>query len=332
MPLRPFALPADLGVMMDLIPPSFQYPDHPEWGVQDDEMESMVDTMRGIRRMWPLVRLIMLVHAPMRDIMRGYIWEEDGQPVGLCNVIRDGGTDVWYIGNVAVLPAYRRRGIARQLVQACLDYARERGAQAISLDVIDANLPAYELYKALGFEHYAGQVELDYEAEDADLPPKELLPDGYTIEDLSLRAWQTHYELAQRITPGAVQRFQPVQEGSFRFPAIKVLLAPLIFQALGWHPYQRVVRATASGQVVAAIRAMVRRRAGGVNQLDLRLDLAHDHLAPGLFNHARRAIMARSPGRRIVAHIRDWQEPLIAAGLEAGFTCKVRMHTLGILM
>lgn len=53
--------------------------------------------------------------------------------------------------DVAVAPAYRRRGIARTLMQTVLADAAERGASAIFLEVRASNVSAIALYTALGF-------------------------------------------------------------------------------------------------------------------------------------------------------------------------------------
>ncbi len=71
----------------------------------------------------------------------------------------DGGKAVGYvllyivageadIVRVAVLPEYRRRGVAREL----LTRAFEKIDGAVFLDVRESNTPAIELYKSLGFE------------------------------------------------------------------------------------------------------------------------------------------------------------------------------------
>lgn len=52
---------------------------------------------------------------------------------------------------LAVDPAARRRGVARALVQACLDRAREQGASALVLSSAVDMYPAHRLYTSLGF-------------------------------------------------------------------------------------------------------------------------------------------------------------------------------------
>lgn len=56
------------------------------------------------------------------------------------------------ITNVAVLPAYRKKGIARKLLQQLLDEARQQGIYSIYLEVRDSNAAAITLYKHAGFK------------------------------------------------------------------------------------------------------------------------------------------------------------------------------------
>ena len=53
-----------------------------------------------------------------------------------------------HLMNVYTAPGYRRQGIARQLVTALMDEAKQRGVTEISLDATEAGRP---LYESLGF-------------------------------------------------------------------------------------------------------------------------------------------------------------------------------------
>ena len=53
-----------------------------------------------------------------------------------------------HLMNVYTLPGVRRRGVARTLVSALMDAARQRDATEISLDATEAGRP---LYRSLGF-------------------------------------------------------------------------------------------------------------------------------------------------------------------------------------
>ena len=55
------------------------------------------------------------------------------------------------IHDVVVEPAYRRRGLARRVLSALLDWGAERGATTVWLHVQTDNEPAMTLYDGLGF-------------------------------------------------------------------------------------------------------------------------------------------------------------------------------------
>ena len=53
--------------------------------------------------------------------------------------------------NLAVAPPYRRRGVARALIEAACDRLRQTGARRLFLEVRVSNEPALALYHELGF-------------------------------------------------------------------------------------------------------------------------------------------------------------------------------------
>lgn len=55
-----------------------------------------------------------------------------------------------HIENVGVAAAYRREGIGRQLIEACVARAKERGATSLDLDCWEANQEAIAFYTSLG--------------------------------------------------------------------------------------------------------------------------------------------------------------------------------------
>lgn len=64
---------------------------------------------------------------------------------------------VWYLfreaelGNLAVAPGWRRRGLGTQLLDWALQKARERGTERIFLEVRVGNRTAQQLYERYGF-------------------------------------------------------------------------------------------------------------------------------------------------------------------------------------
>ena len=329
MPIRPFKLPADIDTLLAIIEPAFQYPENEAWSLQTDEMESMAETLNSVRRLWPLMRGLQLFVPSLRDLLAGFVWEEDGQAVGLANVDRRGTSRRWIIGNVAVLPAYRQRGIARALVQACIDLARARDAQQIVLDVVAGNDPAYTLYERLGFTPYSGSAMLDFEGEAVRGPLR--LPRGYHAAKITPFDWQPRFALAQRIQPEAVSRYEPVDESTFKIPPPLRLLFPLLNRLSGQRAERIVVR-DSGGQVVAAAAYHGRTRSGGTNDLSITLDPACPELAAPLVNALLGQVLHLAPGRRVEFEVPAWQPALIDAATAVGFTCRCEFRRMGLLL
>jgi len=80
-----------------------------------------------------------------------YLVEDDGAVVGILEA-NDAGSARVHVELVHVRPRARRRGAARALLQACVRDARERGAQWVSLDVLESNGAAKATWVGLGFE------------------------------------------------------------------------------------------------------------------------------------------------------------------------------------
>lgn len=79
---------------------------------------------------------------------------QDGEPVGLLAYsLRPGlfhGGESGYVEELVVLPAARRRGVARQLLRRAMRQMGERGCKEISLSVGLQNTEAQRLYRSLG--------------------------------------------------------------------------------------------------------------------------------------------------------------------------------------
>ncbi|MBQ9558145.1 MAG: ribosomal protein S18-alanine N-acetyltransferase [Clostridia bacterium] len=104
---------------------------------------------------------------------RGFVAREDGKlaAYAVVMVLADEAT----VANVAVLPEYRRRGIAKALLTASLDSCREDGAAVCFLEVRESNGAARKLYESFGFAEIAvRRGYYDSPVEDAIIMKKEL--------------------------------------------------------------------------------------------------------------------------------------------------------------
>lgn len=330
MSLRPIQLPADLIPLAGMLVETFNYLENPEWSVQSDERDQLVESIKGLRRIWPLIRIIQALSPGLRDILRGVIWEQDGQAVGVVTVQRRGTTDTWWVGTVGVLPSYRRQGIARTLALSGLDVIRERGGSQAILTVIDGNVPACALYESLGFEHYGGDVLL-HMAPGPTLP-EVTLPEGYIQEYSSLFDWRPRYELEKRIAPERLQRYEPVEEGRFRQPAMTRLLVPLFQYAQRSREEHLIIRSSAEGKVVAVGRAVANTRGQGPGEIGARLDPEHSGLAPYLISHLLGRVIARAPGRRTQFAAAEWMTSLVQAAEDMGMERRMAYRRMGIVL
>ena len=86
--------------------------------------------------------------------------EAEDKIVGYCGVFLPAPGVEADILTVAVLPAYRRQGIAREFMRQIEQWAQHRGASAMMLEVEKSNSGAIELYKALGYMQIS--VRMDY--------------------------------------------------------------------------------------------------------------------------------------------------------------------------
>ncbi|MGC8786207.1 MAG: GNAT family N-acetyltransferase, partial [Anaerolineae bacterium] len=120
------------------------------------------------------------------------------------------------ISNVAVHPDFRGRGIARQLMKAAIQEARQKGARWIILEVQTDNAPARQLYTELGFQVYDTIAELSLPVgKQAQRQTPTLVLRERRPED-----WQGVCHLLQATTPEAVQAVRPIVDSHYR-PTIK---------------------------------------------------------------------------------------------------------------
>lgn len=140
--LRPVQPRRDLAAMADLIEVCFA-------DTLDAGGRAMLREMRIMAKAgplaWWLARAVNAIPA-----LHGFVWIEDKRLVGNVSLARLPYDRGWMIANVAVYPEFRRRGIARQLMQAALAYIAPRGRFAV-LQVDAPNTAARHLYETLGF-------------------------------------------------------------------------------------------------------------------------------------------------------------------------------------
>jgi len=82
----------------------------------------------------------------------GFVWEVNGRIVGNVTLLTTKTAGRYQVVNVAVHPEFRRRGIARGLMQQVTTMVQQRDGREILLQVDKHNSSAIALYQSLGYD------------------------------------------------------------------------------------------------------------------------------------------------------------------------------------
>lgn len=330
MKTRPMKFPQDLTPLSEMLVETFQYPENPEWSVQTDEKEHLGNEVQSIRRLWPLIRTMQFFSQPLRDLLHGYVWEEEGEIVGATIVQRRGTSNVWAVGTVGVLPTFRRRGIARKLLETSLELIKRRGGEKVWLSVINGNLPAQSLYESLGFEVYDSTINYTINPFNPDPTPP--FPEGYAVSPLGRHDWRTRYELEKRIAPENTRIYEPIEIARFRRPWLVRLLAPIERLVRRVKEEDFVVRLGPGKKIVALAGCSVSTRGKGVNTIRIRLDPEQAGLTPYLVGRVFNSVLRQSPNLRIELNIPNWMPSIIEAVETLGSHRQVEYLKMGLVL
>lgn len=106
-------------------------------------------------------------HWLMTDHRALLVAKMDSRLIGYILIIYHRGTRLARVYSLAVLPDYRGQGIAKQLIVAGEQAARDSGRLYLRLEVSVDNLPAIRLYEALGFQKFGIYREYYQDHKDA---------------------------------------------------------------------------------------------------------------------------------------------------------------------
>jgi RimJ/RimL family protein N-acetyltransferase len=85
----------------------------------------------------------------------------DEEVIGFCDILpytAEGFTHVGRLG-MGVRSEWRRQGIGRRLLDACLPLARDAGIEKVELEVFSDNVAAIRLYESFGFKGEGTRVQ-----------------------------------------------------------------------------------------------------------------------------------------------------------------------------
>jgi ribosomal protein S18 acetylase RimI-like enzyme len=241
----------DLAAVADLIESCFA-------PTLDAAGRSAIQEMRLMSRMGPLVWALARVTRAIPPV-RGFVWYEAGRLVGNVSLTPAGYGRGWVIANVAVYPAFRRHGIAREMMRAAMERVARRGAFA-TLQVDADNRPARALYDRLGFREQRTFMRWR-RATHYRLP--EPPPDPPHLRRLARRDTNALVALAEGVRPnarGGMGWLRPTRRRDLRPPGLgglRLLLSGQLVEFWGIPG--------ADGELEAALR--IERRLGGLTTL-----------------------------------------------------------------
>ena len=121
------------------------------------------DAMGGGQALSDYVRQNLAAELKKRSTAHVFLAFDGDIPAGLATCIEGFSTfsckPLLNLHDLAVMPAYRGRGVARQLLASVEQQARALGCCKLTLEVLEGNTVARSLYRASGFEGYELKAE-----------------------------------------------------------------------------------------------------------------------------------------------------------------------------
>jgi mycothiol synthase len=95
------------------------------------------------------------------DPDRWWLATFEGRPVGVLLLVELPESGDWDVSYMGIVPEARRRGFAREMLLRALCEARAADVLNVTLSVDGRNLPAWQLYRSIGFEAFdRGEIYL----------------------------------------------------------------------------------------------------------------------------------------------------------------------------
>ena len=262
--IRPFDIGRDLRPVAELIADAFAHE-------LDPRGSAALREMRIMSHVGAFLKLLNRSTGEFDDLFGGFVWVEEGKVIGNVTVQRADATGTrWQIANVAVAPAYRGRGISRQLMLRSLDHIAENGGDWAVLQVYAQNQIAHNLYLRLGFEEVGGSVDLRLDRiakqSERDTEQKKGTPVPTNFYSFSVDQWQSLYELVNNQQSGQMQWWRAPRRIDFQI-TFEQLLVEWFWRSLGRsHIYRRCIQQTRRFDAALVLTAMHWR---GTHQLQL---------------------------------------------------------------
>jgi hypothetical protein len=245
------------------------------------------------------------------------VWVEEGQVVGnvsMRSALERGGS---LIGNVCVHPDWRRRGIARALMEAAVGELGRRRARWVGLEVREDNDHARGLYEALGFRE-AGRTLRMIRPAGVPCTQRQQAPSVFTWRRGGGQDGQALFELVRATTPAPVQSLLELRRANYEAGLERTIDVWLGGKRETWWIAER------DGRVCGAVRAL-RDRPRFPDRLEVLVRTRYVGRLGAALVAKGLASLQRSRSKIVEAVLPGHVEPLAVAMEEAGFR---RSHAL----
>lgn len=327
MSLRPLQVPQDFRRISAMVS---RLSTDTEWDLPHDDIRDLVGMFWLLRQTWDFMAPVRWFIPMLRDTLLGFVWEIENEIVGMAIYDRMWGSDTWRLTFLAVLPTYRRRGIAARLVDAVVNAVRDRNGSRILLEVEGQSTSAKQLFERMGFMVYAGEIEYEYSLPEA--PPLAALPEGYQQIPISYYADEPRYKLAKRIIPPRTQHFEQVTRSSFYRNNLWWGMRWLSLRARGTTETEFIIQTDPEGDIVALGGYAIRNQWGAISEIAIRVDERHPLLIPYLFHTLVYDAQHLSRRRRVEMIVPVWQTALRHYAEANGFFRLSEYYKMGIIL
>ncbi|MFN2265168.1 MAG: GNAT family N-acetyltransferase [Anaerolineales bacterium] len=211
--LRPFDIRKDLDAVANLVEMCFA-------DTLDEDGRRYVSHMHAASHNPGYLRWAMAVAENTPMPFSGFVWEQNSYLAGNLSLIpyRYQGKRCYLIANVAVDPAYRRKGIGKRLTTAAIEHAHKRGINEIWLHVRTENQAAQNLYQSLGFLEQARRTtwEIKPSSGFSTPSPSSTTPLEIQVSRPQLRYWDKYRQWLCSVYPPEFTWHQPFQLSALR--------------------------------------------------------------------------------------------------------------------
>lgn len=190
--IRPLAVSTDLKEIANLLSVCFT-------DSMDEDGERYIEYLRRFSQSMLFTKIAERNPEKYSLPGEGFIYEDKGKLVGNITLSRMKYQDemIYLISNVAVLPEYRGKGIAKELTRTALQYIECKGVNQVWLQVKQENQTAIDLYTQFDFQSFMTRTTWMRKAPNIYLKK----PEEISLRKRKKNEWEIQKKLLERMYP-----------------------------------------------------------------------------------------------------------------------------------